>query len=472
MKYFKCLHICLIILFPLQIFGQNYVVDFQTKLINDQVKISISALDGFKYEVIPFDSKTYTLVKLYPVQFKEETKESFITPLKKLPFKIQTLELMDQSLLLTFKGILHKQLQVSLNESVNKLEIIVSPKLVTQNIIKIPSKTAWEYYQSAILLEKENQNLAAIADIRKALRLKPNYAEAYFLAGKIRFERGEWKMAKINFAQAQRYNRNIGDLKPYLVEIEKKLYPVQLVQKKVVQSEPEEIVGDSSEVDSDIIPEEIDLDSSFVANSPVSTIGSLPIFNFKKSDPDSVFNRPIEYPMQMKSQSYFQMAFLCFIVLVILVWGVLLWKKRIYFKKEKSKFDFSKMIQQIQKQTDTLGKDMPEMKTKPPIQKVEKIKMKNEINHEIQNPKIKRTPLDSFIEHNRQNSKIDFDFNSSIEKEKQPKDEKVLHLASLGYSVEEIAKQLQVGKGEVQLILNFRGKEIPMSAPRVRIEMD
>ena len=148
MKCFKTLFICLLILFPLQIFSQNYVVDFQTKIINDQVKISISALDVFKYEVMPFDSKTYTLVKLHPVQFKDETKENFVKPLKTLPFKIQTLELMDQSLLLTFKGILHKQVKVNLNKSLNKLEIIVSPKLMTNNKIKIPNKTAWEYYHT------------------------------------------------------------------------------------------------------------------------------------------------------------------------------------------------------------------------------------------------------------------------------------------------------------------------------------
>lgn len=476
MNYRKILLVFLIYIIPFQLLGQNFVVDFQAKHVGDQLKISISTLDNFNYEIIPFDSKTYTLIKLYPVQFKKETKDYFIEPLKKLPVKIQTLELMDQSLLLTFKGILQKQLQLNLKESVNKLEIITSLKLVANKTIEKSQKTAWDYYQSAAQLEKENRNLAAISAIRKALRLQPKYAEAYFLAGKIRFERGEWNMAKINFNQAKKINPNVGDSQPYLKKIENKLNPVQVAQKQVVQAEQKvpkaakEVLKDSiaiisKEVTSDSASE---IDSSFLSSEPVS------IFNLKKSKPDSSVNMITEYTHQTSSQSYFQFAFLCFIVFVILVWGIILWKKRTYFKKEKkySSFDFSKMIQQMQNQTPNLGNDMPEMNAPPSIQKVENLKIKNKSTNEYNRQSLQKTSSNSFSNQKARNFKTDFELTPPKENANKRPDDKILHLASLGYSIEEIARQLHIGKGEVQLILNFQGKETPMSAPKVRIEMD
>ena len=118
--------------------------------------------------------------------------------MKNLSFTIQVLELMDDAIMLTFKNISANQLQVKATNA--KIDIFVHPKPIENLIAKNKSnlKQAKNHYLLAVQFSKNNENSKAISEIHKALTFKPKYAEAYFLAGEIRFQKGEWKKAKFN----------------------------------------------------------------------------------------------------------------------------------------------------------------------------------------------------------------------------------------------------------------------------------
>ncbi len=80
-------------------FSQNFIEEFMINEDKDQIKISLKTRKKIEYKVMPFDSRVYTLLKFYQVQFQKEKKDQMLAPLKNLSITVQALELMDQSIM-------------------------------------------------------------------------------------------------------------------------------------------------------------------------------------------------------------------------------------------------------------------------------------------------------------------------------------------------------------------------------------
>lgn len=117
--------------FQINGFSQNYIEEFLVEEVKDQIKISLKTQQKFEYKVMPFDSRVYTLMKIYPVQFHKEKKDQMLAPLKNLSVTIQALELMDQSIMLAFKDVYAKQIHINVSEETKQIEITLSPKIFT-----------------------------------------------------------------------------------------------------------------------------------------------------------------------------------------------------------------------------------------------------------------------------------------------------------------------------------------------------
>jgi len=165
------------------------------------------------------------------------------------------------------------------------------------------------------------------------------------------------------------------------------------------------------------------------------------------------------------------------IILSMAGWFFLLWRKRSLLKQAQSSKvpDFAKLLQQLQNQPALLGKDMPEFQaTINPHESdfhIDKDTIYN-ANNEDNSLRLKES-----IRTKLPKSKlpaIEPNYFSQMAKQTQHEsmEQKILHYAEMGFSVEEIAYRTQIGKGEVKLVLNLHGQSVPMSAPEIRIQME
>ncbi len=469
-KYFLLFSICFI--FRADGYGQNMVTNFNVVKLGGQIKIDLSASESFRYEIIPFDSKTYVLIKLQPLIFGPSVKESAVMQLKKLPVTIHALELMDQILMLTFKNISRKQLHVIFSELNKKIEIVVSQSLpVSAQKLSANKKSAKDYYLAAAQHVKKGYDDKAISALHNALRLQPRYPEVYYLAGEIRFNKKQWEMAKINFEKAKRMNPDVGDVQNYLALIDAKLHPVR-------QDEPDTSEADNfvekTEPDSTAVVSAVpNADTTYaVASVEKPALSAAIAAGDKQADESSAADQP--------APTYFQIGFFFAIILFVVLWGVLLWEKRNYFRKTplKSSPDFSRLLQQLQKSSPQQKNRAPDKEEPDKKENAERKPRQVNLNDERQKFSSLSSPdratfngekllrrHQPVIPNVRQTGWDDDDETVNTEHH-------VLNLASIGYSVEEIARQLQLGKGEVRLMLTYRGRHNPMTAPEVRIEMD
>ena len=313
------------------VFSQNYVEEFLVKESGDQIKINFVTLEKIKYKLMPFDSRVYTLLRFYPVQFKKEKKEQMLAPLKDLSVKIQAIELMDQSIMLTFKDISAQQLKINVSDETRKIEITVLPKMFT----------------------------------------------------------------KLGYMDPVNNNNGKDNRSP--------------------------------------------LKNDHIQKAANSAQGS----SFDKSSGTADNN-----PIRSEAKYYLQLGLFLSIIFFLLVWGFVLWRKRRYFSgsKKQASADFSKIVTQLHKNPRESGNEKSKISLKQSQLRLKK----------ISSSAIKKS-LDEMSR----------DLASKNEVE-----DKIFYLAARGFSVEEIAKQLQLGKGEVQLILDYKKKKTMMPAPLLRIEMD
>lgn len=464
-KYLLLFSICFV--FYAHVYGQNRVTKFNVVQSGDQIKIDLSSSGPFRYEIIPFDSKAYVLIKLQPLLFEPSVKESAETQLKKLPVTIHALELMDETLMLTFKNISRKQLRVTFSDLNKKIQIVVLQSLpVSAQKFSVNKKSAKDYYLAATRHVKRGNDDKAISALHNALRLQPRYPEAYYLAGEIRFNKKQWKMAKINFEKAKRMNPDVGDVQKYLTLIDAKLNPVRQDERDIAATN--DFVEKTESDSADVVSANLTTDTTLTVAAEDNPVRSAAVATGDNWLSDSATT-------DQPAPNYFQMGFFFTIILFVVLWGILLWRKRNYFRKSstKSSPDFSSLLQQLQNSS-------PQRQNRAPNKKENGEKKSSQVNLNDEQQKFSASNKPDKVEFNAEKllqrhqpvipsvKQIGWDDDG----EKLDTEQHVLNLASIGYSVEEIARQLQLGKGEVRLLLNYRGRHNPMTAPDVRIEMD
>ena len=158
------------------------------------------------------------------------------------------------------------------------------------------------------------------------------------------------------------------------------------------------------------------------------------------------------------TKSYFQFGFFSLLVSLFTGWIMIVWKKRHGIVSTTSKTrepDFSAVLEKTQGQAKSSAETMDRNQD-------------HRVNSQKNAPKKKRAirkPAPEPLE-------------DTVRRQQQPPafvgdpQEKVFRYASSGYSIEEIARRLGIGKGEVELILNLNGRRSPMVTPELRFELE
>jgi len=155
--------------------------------------------------------------------------------------------------------------------------------------------------------------------------------------------------------------------------------------------------------------------------------------------------------------------FLLFFLIVVfpIFWSIFLWRMRHRLFRDREVAEagsksasFSGLVEQFRKERNlgNLEKEKPSSETVRPAGALRKESQK------VRN-----------VSDNRSSATV-FRWPEPTER-REKLENRALFYASMGYSVEEIARILNIGKGEVKLLLNLRGKDLPMSLSDIRIEM-
>ncbi|HHM24200.1 MAG TPA: hypothetical protein ENJ23_04085, partial [Bacteroidetes bacterium] len=198
--------------------AQNYVTAFSATEHGGKLAIVVQAQQPFHTEIIPFESRPYSMVNLKPLQFRPETRDSLLAPLKSLSVRVHALEMMDGSVLLTFKGIPAKRIAVRQGRGGREVRLSVAARgpVPKAEPVVPASTTAQKYLDEANLLFENGALQRALEKIHRALRIRRDLPQAYLLAGKIREKLGQDDLARTNFRIALRLNPDLNEARALL----------------------------------------------------------------------------------------------------------------------------------------------------------------------------------------------------------------------------------------------------------------
>lgn len=469
----------LIFVSSLTAYSQHYIEDVRVSNSENDIQLNISTNGPVNHEVLGFDSKEYTVLRITPLTLSQENKQVLMASFENLDVGFQALELNNNTVMLAFKNLRPDRLSVQKSKERNILNISVEKKSIKESgSQKSNIQLAQEILQNGEKHFGNEDYPAAISDVRAALRLQPNYAEAYFLGGQIRFEMEDWDKARFNFQKASELRDNYDQAKKYLAKIEtiteEKNEPIeQQEDTKSIHSEEfiAESIIDSTQRDSaiDVVESELpglaenDSSETSKVNNVPEPITEAKIDTTVTSDSviTAIYKPFASQLVAPRTSNYIQLVFFLTIISCLSGWIIYLFRKRGLLmgkKQEKIIEDFSSTLTRLQKDMHT---EPPKKRSQVDQSKQKSEKSLNKINSEMKNTGESFSLRDQHRERNFDPLPFDGD----------PTD-KVHQYASVGYSVEEIARMLSLGKGEVELILNFGRRYSPKTKPELAFNLE
>lgn len=403
----------------------------------NEKKIILISSQPIRWEKLTTINRAITLLKIYDSKFEPRYKEKLIQSLKKLPCKLNVVELMDNSILIAFKEQHPSRLKIRQLDGALGLEITI-----------LPDVSAEVYYRRGVrLIQKQCYN-EALQVFHKALRMRPNYAAVYFQAGIARLKLRHLRKAKINFTKALKYDPNLKEAKRYLRQLTSEVPKQRPSQNK--QSDATKLL--SSNDDSVQVSSLLQIKKSGVSPLKISKVEHIEMAD-KTSTRGNFLNR---------TKLYFQL-FLFFSILFIIIGSLvhwIIWKNRGNNSgAEEKNFqtrlqDYLQELQKPKQERDSAAITTMENNSIPEVSK-----------------KIVNEPQSSFDSFNSiySNRLTATSVRAYAGDDLQ---QKIESYVGLGFSIEEIAQRLRIGKGEVQLRLGLRGKRVHMKAPEIRFEFD
>ena len=166
-------------------------VNYVSAKTADRLDFRITAPVGVEKEDLP---KTHAvLVKIYGAIFNPEFSESLIQTVKKCTFRPNVAQISENTIFILFKGI-----------TAARIKVTQKPHLLRLQIQKIAPRAAYRNnLRRGINLVKKKQFRKALVYLRRALRHHPGDETAYFWAGKARFALGDWEAAQFNLEKVR-----------------------------------------------------------------------------------------------------------------------------------------------------------------------------------------------------------------------------------------------------------------------------
>ncbi len=401
-----------------------------------------------------FPQTKSVLIQLLHAEFMPDSEDRFVNIVKRCFLHPNVAQLSDGTIFILFKGISASQIHVSANR--HRLRV---------RILKKSPQTAYlENCQKGIALVKAKKFRAALTHLRRALHYHPGDAAAYFWAGKARFALGDWKSARFNLEQAR-------DAKPFSSESRRLIAFIQARQAKTAGTksgarlvslkpigasskdsvsqlaakrvsikieEPAAVICES--IPKKALSTEMAAGESVVKNPPIKKIEGKHLLS-----EDALAENTTTSGIQL-------ILFFAILILFVSLPFLWLWNKRAKRQKARPKKEaFEKNLEAFQVRQQKLLQQFEGRKNESKMEgdsvlKKPAHKSAAAVPHQPKDiPVFAEEPL---IRNHYSEDEI-------VKKAKR--------FASRGYTYDEIARKLGIGKGELQLIMNLAGEPIQMT---------
>ncbi|GBD94250.1 hypothetical protein BMS3Abin05_01854 [bacterium BMS3Abin05] len=420
-------------------------VKYVSEEIDDRLDFKTTSI--VNVEKTDFPQKHSVLIKLLNTEFMPGSENNFIRTVKRCFLRPKIVQLNNGTIFILFKGVLSSKIKITQNKHLLRL-------LIRK---KSPETAYLENYRKGVLLVKDKKYKAGLNHLRRALRFKAGDQAAYFWAGKARFALGDWKAAIFNLkkARTEKSFRNEADRLTAFIEKKKKDRIKDRVKIKnktaaaasVMPAKP----GGSKK--SPVRNKKETAAADVMTAAPPAVSKKNPVQNKKRIAAAEI--TPATPGGSREDRAVFQLI-LFFAILITLVSLPFLWIWHKRPKKVNPPFpgiQFEKKLQAFQQRQPHLTRDFKEQWN--PAQREEDLAAAN--------PGRKRMPPGPV------NDAPDFFtpeeplIRNAYSEEELVK--KAKRFASRGYTYDEIAKKLGVGKGELQLAMSFAGEAVKMAQP-------
>ncbi len=411
-------------------------VTYVSQELTDRLDFRITAPVRVEKENL---AKTHAvLIKIYGAVFNPEFSGDLIRTVKKCAFRPNVAQINDNSIFILFKG-----------TSVSRLTITQKPHLLRIQIQKKSTQAAYRdnLHKGRILLEKKKFT-ASLTYFRRALRYRPNDPTAYFWAGKARFALGDWEAARYNLQQACRKPSLKSEAQQVLAFIQAKQNEKHVSPQSVFSSAKQDTLKNVPSA-----PEKAKM--SVASLNPTPKMQSVEVA--RKKEKAKSAPKDVEAPAP-STASWFQLVlFLAILLTLAALPFVYVLSRQPKKRKKVPGVSFEKNLEAFQVQQERVMRQVhreqqatwPE--TERPFQaRREKVEKRTAPDLGWREEPLLRNAYS----------------HSELVK-------KVKKFASRGYTYDEIAQKLGMGKGELQLAMSLAGEKIEMAKePGLRLTLD
>ncbi|NOY77227.1 MAG: hypothetical protein GXO76_05090 [Calditrichaeota bacterium] len=389
------------------------------------------------------------LIQLVHTEFMPDSEERFVNIVKRCFLRPNVAQLSDGTIFILFKGI-----------SASKIRVVEGRHRLRFRILKRSPQTAYlDNFRKGVTLVKKKKYQAALIHLRRALRYRPGDAAAYFWAGKARFALGDWKAARFNLEQARHapsFARESGQLLAFIQAKQAKPSGIK---------RPANIFRDANSASAAKSPsrvaakEEVSRAENAAAASPDSLKAAAVVIKRSTAQRIST-NPPVKTAggVTLRSENSLEgnassgsiqlILFLTILVLLVSLPFLWLWNRRVTRRKlVQAAEPFEKNLETFQVRQQHLLRQFEAEKNKAMVE-TDSV-LKNPAVSPPPRPKKGPVPSDEPLIRNH------YSENEIVKKTKR--------FASRGYTYDEIAQKLGMGKGELQLIMNLAGETIEMA---------
>ena len=435
--------LCLLTFGPLSsAFAQFSIITKVTYVpqeVDDRLDFRITAPVRVQKEDFP---KTHAvLVKILGATFNPEFSEDLIRVVKKCTFRPNVAQINENSIFILFKG-----------TDASHVAVTQKPHLLRIKIQKKSRQTAYrDNLRKGVSLVKQRNFRAALVYLRRALHYRAGDPTAYFWAGKARFALGDWEAARFNLEQGKRSPAFKSEASQLLSFIQTK----QAEKKKMdVQEKPKTKLAAGASVSKDSVREKV-----------VSQTKAKPVLNEKAQAavsemPSQPKAEAAHSPETQKSRAPLLQLFLFLSIVFTLVALPFIYvlSRRPRKRKNLPGVSFEKNLEAFQmRQQQVICRIAEAQQTaQPEKERPFQPAARKAVERKSQpGPEWREEPL-------LRNTYSDSELVKKVRK-----------FASRGYTYDEIAQKLGIGKGELQLAMSLAGEKIEMSRePGLRLTLD
>ncbi len=429
-------------------FGQFSIITKVTYVpqeIADRLDFRITAPVRVKKEDFP---KTHAvLVKILGATFNPEFSEELIRVVKKSVFRPNVAQINGNTIFILFKGMDASRVAVSQKAHLLRIKLQKkSPQAAYRNNL-----------QKGITLVKKKRFRAALLYLRRALRYRAGDPAAYFWAGKARFALGDWEAARFNLQQGSRDAELKAEAKQLLAFIQTKQNEKKDWEKPVTEKQAKEkpagAILTTHETGGENAPPRAE-------PKPKPPEKEVPLLAVSTPKGTSEAEAASPQKRQKGSVPYLQLLlFLAIVFTLVALPFIYLLSRRPKKRKKLPGVSFEKNLEAFQIHQQQVIRRVAE--AQEPSQPVEERPFR---------PAPPKWPVEKKSDSNLGWREEPLLRNSYSDSELV---RKVKKYASRGYTVDEIAQKLGIGKGELQLAMNLAGEKIELSrAPGLRLTLD